>query len=346
VLLGLVASTALIRGVGGRDRRWVLGFAVTLGLLLYTHAWAVFFAAGALVAACLLGARPRDLAWGFGPPALAFGPWLPTFLFQAGHTGAPWADPPSAVVLVEVVGLGAAGVLASRLGRSEPERRALLALGALPAVAVGLAWLGTWAEPMWAGRYLAIVVGPLLLLAAPVLARVRPAGTAALAGLALAWALFSPPAPKSNVASAAASVEQRLRHGDTVLATQPELLPVLAHYLPPGLGWASALGRVDDPRVMDWRDALVRLEGARPGPAARRLVGELPRGSRLLFVRPDVSDPRRWRAPWTALVARRSIQWAAALDADPRLRPVGALPPPRRPTSRTSVTGVLYQRRG
>jgi len=47
--------------------------------------------------------------------ALVFLPWVPTFIYQARHTGTPWAPPPSAADLVEVfddyAGTGAWAVL-------------------------------------------------------------------------------------------------------------------------------------------------------------------------------------------------------------------------------------------
>lgn len=345
-LLGLVATAALVRGLGRRDLRWTGAFAAALTLLLYTHGWAVFFAAGALCAALGLRPRPRDLALGFGLPALAFAPWVSTLLFQAQHTGAPWANPPSPLVLLEAAGLALAGLLGARLGEREDQRRASIALGALAATALALAWLGAQLQPMWADRYLAIVAGPVLLLGGFVLARCGRAGVAAVVGLAVLWGLEAAPEPKSNVAAATAAVEGHLRPGDLVLATQPELVPVLAHHLPAGLGWADALGTVADPRVVDWRDAVTRLGRAQPSAASRRLVGAMEPGSRLLLVRPHVDDRRRWRAPWTRLVARRSAQWAAALERDQRLRRIARVPGPRRPTARTSVTAVLYQRTG
>ena len=40
------------------------------------------------------GARLRDGVLGFGLTALLYLPWLPTLLFQAAHTGAPWSRKP------------------------------------------------------------------------------------------------------------------------------------------------------------------------------------------------------------------------------------------------------------
>ena len=37
----------------------------------------------------------KDGLWGFGGAALLYLPWVPTTLYQAQHTGAPWADAPA-----------------------------------------------------------------------------------------------------------------------------------------------------------------------------------------------------------------------------------------------------------
>ena len=206
-------------------------------------------------------------------------------------------------------------------------------------------WAAAVVEPGWASRYLAVLVGPLLLLGGAALARLGPLGLVAATAVACAWALDLGPGDKSNVARASEAVAARLEPGDLVVSTQPEQVPVLAHYLPEGLRYATPLGPVANPEVMDWRNALARLESAAPEQALAPLLDGLPAGSRLLLVSPELGDGGRWQAPWTRLVAARSGEWAAALDADGRFRQMhGALPGAL--TSRTSIRLTLFAKTG
>jgi hypothetical protein len=76
------------------------------------------------------------------------------------------------------------------------------------------------------------------------------------------------------------------------------------------------------------------------------LVASLPEGGHVLIVHPVTSRADDWDAPWTELVRRRSAQWGAALDQDPRLERVSAVPPNYRRATRIGVRGVLYEKTG
>src|SRR5579862_3748710 len=74
-------------------------FALIVALLMYTQYWALYLL---LVVAVLLGAlawrstyaRPaRRMLLAGAVGALAFAPWVPTFLYQRAHTGTPWGEP-------------------------------------------------------------------------------------------------------------------------------------------------------------------------------------------------------------------------------------------------------------
>jgi mannosyltransferase len=149
VLLGIVATAAFLQAFALRRRRYVPAFALALTLLLYTHGWAVFLAAGAAgAAALLLALRPDrrrvlvDSAVVVVIVAALFAPWIPTVLFQAAHTGAPWSlgstwraayTIPDAlfgpwIVWVPLLGAAAAGLVrALRDRRPAAPARALLA---------------------------------------------------------------------------------------------------------------------------------------------------------------------------------------------------------------------------
>ena len=100
--LGLLATFGFIKGFIYRERGYLILFAVTQTLMLYTHAWGAFFGVGAALA-CVVVWRAsdeprailRDAVLAFGAAALLFLPWLPTFLYQATHTGSPWDSAPN-----------------------------------------------------------------------------------------------------------------------------------------------------------------------------------------------------------------------------------------------------------
>ena len=100
--LSVLATAAFLHAFAFGRRRYIPVFAVLLALLLYTHNWGLFFAAGA-AAALVFSVRGspsrrnqvRDGLLGFGGAALLFTPWLPVLVYQALHTGAPWSKTPS-----------------------------------------------------------------------------------------------------------------------------------------------------------------------------------------------------------------------------------------------------------
>ena len=338
-LLSVLATTAFTHAFAFGRRRHVPVLAALLALLLYTHYWALFLALGMLAAlAALIVSAARedrrrllvDGALAFGLAGLAFAPWLPTLAFQLEHTGAPWSNPPPPGALAAALALAAAAAVVPRLAAGPAEGRALQALAVAAGVTLAAGWAAALVEPGWASRYLAVLVGPLLLLGGAALARIGPLGLVAAAAIACAWALDMGPTEKSNVAGASEAVAASLQPGDLVVSTQPEQVPVLAHYLPDGLRYATPLGPVADPAVMDWRNALPRLETTAPERALAPLLDELPPGARILLVAPEVGDgeplaraldaPRRHPLRRMGLGPRRG----RALPAGGRGRPRGA----------------------
>jgi hypothetical protein len=343
ILLGTVACATFAGAfVFDRGRRWSIGFVASTVALLYTHNWALFFGAATGLAWLVLAARDRALlrrgAFLYGAIALAYAPWLPALLFQARHTGAPWANPPEFETLVHTTDnlltepalaalLVAAAVTAPRLLR-DPRGRAIAALAGIAVVTVVLAWVSSQASPAWATRYLAIAVPPLLLAAAGALDRAGRVGMIALA-VACAFSLSANvPKEKSNVRVLASAIAPTLRAGDTVISTQPEQAPALAYYLDdvPGLRWGTIFGPLDDLGVTDWRDGVKRMERLTPEHDLVPLLDSAPIGSRVALVEPEIYALDRWRAPWTQQVRIRSTQWRAWMLDDPRFRVVAVRP--------------------
>ena len=366
-LIGLVFVASFVRVYADRERRLLPLFAGTLVLLLYTHNWGLFLATGSVVGlAWLLRTVPpgerrplvRDALIGYGVAGLAYLPWLPTLLFQARKTGAPWAEAPTLEALLSAVGLllgGATTAIAIllvagnglvALGRDgSPRARRVLTVGIVLAAGVLLAFLASQISPAFANRYFATFLGPLLLLAAAGLAHAGRLGIVCFVLVCVYW--FDPREgaieSKSNARSVAGSIQPLVTAGDLVVSTHPEQLPLLAYYLPDGVRYATSMGPVDDPRVMDWRDALERLRAAPARPMARAAVDSLGRGEELVLVQP-ILRTAQWGAPWTSLVRKRSVRWERALDADGRVRREAVVPVFGYDRLPKGVRAIVYRR--
>jgi mannosyltransferase len=340
--LSILATAAFLHAFVFRRRRYVPVFAVLLAVMLYTHNWTLFYAAAALIALAVIvrGSSDRrgvvrDAAIAFGAAGIAYLPWVPTLLEQTRHTGAPWSRTPGldqlfggflvvlsgqnlVIAIVIAGGLGLVA-LARRTGPS-PERTAIFAAFTIAAGTLVIAWTSSQIAPAWANRYLGVLVGPVLLLAAALVPRAGRYGLAALAVVLLFWIPFQPDTMKSNAAKLGALYAADVRPGDIVLSTQPEQVPVLAYYFGRDKAYATPLGPFPDTRIMDWRDVLGELEQASTATTLEPLIDDLPPGGRIFLIRPLVRDPRAWSAPWTSLVRTRSQEWAFALARDGRFR--------------------------
>ncbi len=360
-LLSLLVSGTFVAVFVQRRRGLRPLLVAALAALLYTHGWGVFLFAAAAGAAVLLtlSARDRramllDAALVFGAAGALFAPWLPTLLFQAAHTGAPWAPIPGALAPDRAVRdvFGGAGPLcalvvaagAALWWGSAADRRAAATLVVLGAGALLVAWAVSRHTRAWSPRYFIVLAGPVLLLGALVVSRARVAGLAALAVVALAWfglPAYGSLARKSNIRTIVSRLAPLLRPGDLVVAGQPDTGPLLRYALGPAERYATAFGRSADPTVMDWRDAVARLRAAGTH-RVLALARALPAGARLAYIRPAGLHSDR-RAPWTQLVEVRSRQIARALAHDRGLTRVATLRPGQ-PGTRSTLRGVVYRR--
>jgi hypothetical protein len=129
---------------------------------------------------------------------------------------------------------------------------------------------------------------------------------------------------KSNVAAAAAAVRHELGTDPLVLSTQPEQVPTIAYYLPRVRHFGTPLGRVPDPRVVDWRGALARFRRSTPQTVLAPMVAALAPGQRVALVVPThlPSEPL-----YLKLVNLTSQRWASYLRHDRALKLVTAQAP-------------------
>ncbi len=371
-LLGVLATAGFVLGFVYRRRRYLLLFAGALTVMLYTHTWGTFFFAGTLVA--LLPALItsddrrgliRDAALAFIGAGILYLPWVPTLLYQAANTAAPWDNVPRfgapillsrdviggdriTMLLVIPAAIGLAPLL-TRAQRRTREAVTVWTLVAIPVATLGIAWLESQVNPAFVARYFAPVIGAILLLLARGCARARLLGVVAMV-LAVAF-LANPssytPQFKSDMRDVGAEMAPYLRANDAVVVGQPEETPLAWYYLPGGLHYANTAGVVKDPRYMDWVKALKRLTDTSPQATLMPIVNALKPGQHLLFIRPLTEGAQNWQAPWTEMVRRRSAQWGQLLQDDVdrgTLRPIAVAPHYYRGACCVGNSAVLYEK--
>lgn len=351
LLESLVVAASFVHVFVRGRRRHLPAFVVSLTAALYTHNWSLFLGLACFSSfVVLLRLRPgvrrrlwRDGALSFGMIAVLYLPWLPTLVYQARHTGAPWALAPdlwsvtqgsyflvggrgAAVALLLATGSGLLAVRASA-GAQRSTWTMVTTLGLLGLGTLAIAWLYAKLSPAWSPRYLAVIVGPLLLLVGLGLRRAGSLGLAALILVCCFWVLdpvLSTRDAKSSVASAATAIRTQLGADPVVLSTQPEQVPTLAYYLPRVTRFATPLGPVPDPRVTDWENALERFRHSSVPTVLKPLTRTLAPGQRLALVLPT----RFATSPlWARLIHRSSIVWARYLRFDTSLRLIRVVSP-------------------
>ena len=350
---GLGELRAGVRARGAAARR--VARACGSALLLYTHTWGLFLAAamGARVAgavAARAGGRARRGAAGRGAGAalraVAAERGLPGRAHRRAVGGAAVAAAAarrsragcSATVALPLLALA----VFFALRRRPPVDRAVRVLAAIAVTTVSLAWLCSQIEPAWATRYLAVVLGPLLLALASVVSRGARWTALALVGVAVVWLMSGPPPVKSNV--------RTVSTGDR--AVDPPRRPRRLDPARAGAGAVSlpAGGRrlpdADGARARPAPDRLARRARA----AARRAGGDasccprsarLDRGRRVLIVTPGAGRAAlagavgARRADPHARVARGAGGVAAAAARSAASR--------RSPLRKNTVRAELYE---
>lgn len=367
-LLGLLATFGFVKGFIYRQRRYLILFAICQTLMLYTHAWGAFFGVGAGIAFLVVWrasderrAVLRDGLLAFGGAAVLFLPWLPTFLYQATHTGSPWDSAPNFGAPVQISRNLMGGdratvalVLASALGLATMftrkwrtrEQLTLWTLLILPIGTLGFGWIVSHISPAWAYRYFAPILGALLLLAVLGMSRAKAVGLIALILVVVFWANPARLAPhyKSDMRDIAGELGPMLHKGDLVILGQPESVPLAWYYLPAGLRFADTTGPSSDPQSMNWVHALDRLKHANPSHTLGKLIATLKPNQQVVFVRPLTEGAQNWEAPWTQLIRRRSAQWGALLASNPSLKPVAWAPHNYRGACCVADSAVLYRK--
>lgn len=304
VVLGFLAVTNALERPTPLALVWV---AVTTAALLYTHYWSIYLLAtlgGWLLWRARRHAESADRRAAVRVMAaivaggIAFLPWLPTFLYQAAHTGTPWARPADLSALVSVIqefaggGSGWAQMLAFVLfslaalglfGRAVDHHRVELDLHTRPrarglaAVLIGTPLVailvGMVTGTAFVARYTSVVFPAFVLLVALGIEAFADHRTAAgmlafATGLgfwcSLGGAVW---APRTQAGELAAAVNAKARSGDVVVFCPDQLGPAVSRLLHPDIAAAAVTyPRGTPPQRVDWVDYAQAID-ASPVPA-------------------------------------------------------------------------------
>jgi mannosyltransferase len=301
VILLVLLAVVLYERVWRRGG-WVagIGAAIVTAALLLTHYWSLFALAvlgGAALAKAIRGSRPaRRLLLSMTVGALAFVPWIPSFLFQSRHTGAPWGSPASLAVPFRApsdwAGAGTVALLlaacyyglslASIAGRQASPRGIVFRrpLRPVPTALLAFAFatmlFGTVASQLshsaYATRYSAIALAPALLAFAGGLDALpsnrRPIALALISGAGLIASSYIPFQLRTQ-AGQVASVLKSALPGDVVVFCPDQLGPAV-HRLAPRAGRQVVYPTMAAPGMVDWVDYATRNGASDPEAFAQR----------------------------------------------------------------------------
>jgi len=309
VLVGYLAVTELL--ARPRSRRAAIGVGGVTGALLLTHYWSLYllFVTGVILLVLARrapspareGARRGLVAMAIG--SLAFVPWLPTFLYQAKHTGTPWGGAGRLRSMVDTVfhfsggywdpglllGMATYVLIALALvGRAVDGRHIELDLRTRPGARhLAVAGFGTLAVAIvatvvgrsaFAVRYASVMFPMVLLLAA--------VGTGVLVdrrvrhGLLAAMVVFGFWASAPNVfgdrtsaARVAAALSEAVQPGDVVAYCPDQLGPSVSRLLPAQFaGDQLTFPRATAPQLVDWVDYATVNKAGDPASFAEMLL--------------------------------------------------------------------------
>jgi mannosyltransferase len=309
VLLTAAGGLALLRVLDrpGRGAQAVL--ALLTGLLLLTHYWALFLVAalgGGLLLRAWRGPRAqrpalvRAITAGLAG-GLLFLPWLPVFLFQMQHTGAPWAAAVHPRDLAGIIGVWSmsgsftgsllllvmlALVVLGVAGRPGENRSVVVdlrglepgrTLAALVGATLLLAFLAGLSGGAFAGRYTSVVLVPGLLVMALGLRafsdpRLRRGVLAAAVVLGLAGGVEPAFAERTQAGDIAEQVLAAAAPGDVVAYCPDQLGPSVSRLIPTEAGLRQVVYPTGGaPAPVDWVDYAERNRAADGEEFAQRL---------------------------------------------------------------------------
>lgn len=303
--LVLAGGCALVAALARPTALRLAGVALCTGALMLTHYWGLYLltvVGGLLLWLSVRSAAARRCVGAMVAGGLLFLPWLPSFLFQAKHTGTPWVAAPKSAAVLTSIGVWAGGVatgwgglllvlllllvVVGLLGRRQGGSVVLALPVVRPAAVLLVVSLGTLVLGIglaavtsagYAPRYSSAAVGPFLLAAAvgaaalPTKARAVVVGLAVLAGLGNS--VVQPLSHRRTEAPMLArAIRAALQPGDLVVYCPDQTGPAVSRLLPTATDQVvyPTLGR---PERVDWRDYAQRNRNASPTAFAERVLG-------------------------------------------------------------------------
>lgn len=347
MLLTLVQIWFVLRALERPSRPRLGAVAIGAGLLAVTHYWTLFLLVAGATVLLIRAWRERWrgpalrvlLAVPYG--AVVFLPWLPSFVFQARHTGTPWAPAPTwhdAVnTLRQWFGTGLAGLALSLLVAAlalgalrRPAARQVLLVG-LGALVVGLL-VSRLQGAGYALRYSAPAVAAVLLAPAIGVARLtgprQAASLAVVAALGTAVAVGTPLlASRTQARATAALLRDRLGPGDVVVFCPDQLGPAVDRLLPPGTD-AVVYPTMGTPQRVDWVDYATRNAAGSPTAVAAavdsraagaiwlvRADGYRTFGTQCAQLDQELAARRTGRTVWQRPAGTGETEWLVGYDA-------------------------------
>ncbi len=319
MFLTAVGFVTLERARRVRSPLALAAVAVTTAALLYSQYWALYLVA--TVALWLLfgawrsrGEERRRALAALGAVAvgvLAFVPWVPTFLFQAAHTGTPWAAPPNFSAVISAV-TGFTENQATLVSTASNQGRLLavfyFSLGALAlfgaardrwhieldlrtrprARGVAFVVVGTLFFAIGGGiasgsafspRYASVVFVPLVVLVAfgaitfssP---KLRAVVLALAAGAGLITAAQNVTTQRTQAVTVSKVIRHEARPGDVVAFCPDQLGPATDRLLPQRRYHLITYPRGTSPAFVNWVDYKSVAEHSHPVDFAERLLAE------------------------------------------------------------------------
>jgi mannosyltransferase len=322
MLLSLLGLLALLRVVERATWANASALAVATAALLLTHYWNVFVVAGGTLVVAVAAARravdrraAAKALGGVGVGVALFLPCLPLLLLQLGHTGTPWAAPPTvatlarsfadwsapaqtvvfdglpaasyaAAIALAVVSflLCVAAVTRTRDGRAAQPSARTAGVVAAALTALALAAVTSWvAGGGYEPRYTASVFALVVVVVGIGIARL-PARTAriVLAGVCVVGlsssALAMGASTKTEAGVIAGVIRASAHPGDVVVYCPDQLGPAVSRLLPDSL---TQLAFPAGPSVatVDWVDYAKRNAQASPAAFATRVDRVAARGA-------------------------------------------------------------------
>jgi len=353
VLAALLALAFFVLAYREGGLRYWAGATVLMSAVLYLQYYGLYLFAATVVVGLVAARRDRSPARLRATQAfavacmVAFAPWLPQFAYQLHHTGAPWAPHPSAVDLVvdPFNALASAGWLAvvvaiavavlGRRQRSEQPPSALLLATAVPVLTLLLAWGAGQVVNSWDPRYLGIAAVPALLPLAGALSQAqRPWGTVGAAVAIGAMTATAVPmlvdrgatvsTAKSDARYLVEELKPKLAPGSLVISSEVTDAPAFAFYLGDDYRYATPLGTLSQPLVVDWSNLTRRLMSNNAASQLSPLLSALPVGDEVVVINPAHWGGGETPRAYASAVEAQAIAAYNFVASDPGLREVAS----------------------